>query len=143
MRIFISLFLLIFLFGGTGNAKSINLICVMKSSKMNVNGNIQYDDVSKVQDQVLIIDLAKKTLLDYGIAPGVPKIEYKNIDINDKTIEWGDYSENFALNKNTINRISGQLISTSSYDKDSNFYKTLGISYIQMVSDCRMKEKKF
>ena len=125
------------------DAKSINLICDMKSSQMNQNGNIQYDDVSKIQDQVLVIDLSKRKLLDYGITPGMSEQEYENIEINDKTIEWGDNLENFGRTENILNRISGQLISSTFHDKNSNIYKTFGISFIQMISDCKMKEKKF
>ena len=143
MKKLLSILVLSLLFGGSGYAKSINLICVMKSSKTILNDNVQYDDVSTVQDQVLIIDLAKKTLLDYGTVAGISESQFENVEINDKTIEWRESIKDFGSHKNILNRISGQLVSTSTYDKDSNIYKALGVSYVQSVSDCRMKEKKF
>lgn len=136
--IIINLFL-----SANAHAKTINLLCLAKSSKTNINGEIQNDDISNLQEQVLVINLSKKTLLDYGVVPGISKSEYKNINISNDTIEWEERSIKFEEYRYVLNRTSGQLVSTSIFKKESNIYKSLGVSYTQLVSTCKIKEKKF
>ena len=128
---------------GNAYSKVINLICTTKLSKSVVHGKSQIDDISDLIEQVLVIDLSKKTVLDYGSVPGLPEMEYENIKVNNSTIEWEDDLEQFGYQKYVLNRISGQFTTTSTHTKESGIYKAFGITFSQTASDCKLKDKKF
>ena len=141
-KIFV-IFVISLLWNSNVYSKSINLSCKMKTSKATINGKITTDEPTD-HEQVLIINLTNRSIKDSGWIPGFPFTVIENITISDSTITW---TENFeyigAISKNVLNRISGQLVSTTHYDTNFLFHKSTGITFGQVVSECKVKDKKF
>ena len=145
MKKFLVIFVISLLWSSNVYSKSTNLSCKVKTSKKTIDGKITTDtDELTDHEQVLIIDFTKRSIKDYGMTPGISTTDTENITISDSTITW---TENFeylgVITKNVLNRISGQLVSTSHYSTNGSLYKTFGITFGQIVSECKVKDKKF
>ena len=143
MKKFFVIFVISLLWSSNVYSKSINLSCKEKTSKQTINGKITTDEPTD-HERVLIINFTKRSIKDYGMIPGISTTETENITISDSTITW---TENFeyvgVITKNVLNRISGQLVSTSHYSTNGSLYKSTGITFSQTVSECKVKDKKF
>ncbi len=143
MKKFLVIFVISLLWSSNVYSKSTNLSCKVKFSKKTIDGKTTTDNTTGIE-KVLIIDFTKRSIKDYGVIPGISSTETENITISDSTITW---TENFeytgVITKNVLNRISGQLVSTSHYSTNGSLYKTYGITFGQVVSECKVIDKKF